>query len=121
MKIVLNLVVAILVLLAASSGVAKIMLMPQEVGFFGEFGFTNPVLIVFGVVQLIGSILLAIPMSRIWGSLLVAVTFLVSAVLLLMGGDSGVAVITLIFVLLLGFVAQQSRSSGSAQSNTLDT
>jgi uncharacterized membrane protein YphA (DoxX/SURF4 family) len=111
MKIFVNLILVILVLLAVSSGITKVLLMPQDVQFFGEFGFTNPALIAFGALQVLGSVLLAIPRSRIWGAALIAVTFLVSAVLLFMGGSLPVAFITMACVVLLGFVAQQSRKS----------
>ncbi|WP_126454745.1 hypothetical protein [Sulfuriflexus mobilis] len=49
MSILLKVNLAILVFLAASSGVTKIMLMPQDVEFFGNYGFTNPILMLFTV------------------------------------------------------------------------
>ena len=48
MKIVLNIILAILVFLALAAGVTKIMLMPQDVEFFGKYGFTNSILIAYG-------------------------------------------------------------------------
>lgn len=65
----LKVILTILVFLAISSGVTKIMLMPQDVEFFGNYGFTNSILIAYGVAQLIGGILLIhsknkIPWSR---------------------------------------------------------
>jgi hypothetical protein len=41
-------ILAILTLLAVSSGITKILLMPQDVNFFGKFGFSDPILIAFG-------------------------------------------------------------------------
>ena len=111
MKVFINLVVVILVFLAISSGVAKVMLMPQDVEFFAEFGFTSTILITFGAFQLLGGVLLAIPKYRIIGSLIVALTFLISAVILVMAGNMVVAIITLICVALLGVVIKQSRST----------
>ena len=47
MKTVVNVLVAILFLLALSSGAAKVILMPQEVEFFGAYGFTPSLLMAF--------------------------------------------------------------------------
>ena len=58
MNIFIKAVLVILVLLAISSGITKIFLMPQDVEFFGKYGFTNPILIVYGAVQIIGGVLL---------------------------------------------------------------
>ena len=120
MKIFYNLVIVILVLLAISSGVTKVLLMPQDVEFFAEFGFTTPILIIFGAFQLLGGVLLVIRRARIIGSVIVALTFLISAVLLIVMGNLIVAVITLFCVALLGLVIQQSLSRGPVRSNAVN-
>jgi len=108
MKIFINVVLAILVFLAVSVGVTKIMLMQQDVEFFGKYGFTNTILITYGVVQLLGGILLAFPKTRIIGAILVAITFLISAIVLVMEDNIPVTIVTLVFVLLSGFIIKQS-------------
>lgn len=101
MKILFNVILAILVFLAVSSGITKIILMPQDVEFFGKYGFTNPILIIYGVIQLLGGILLLLPKTRIMGAVLVSITFLISAVVLAMEGNIPVTIVTLICVALL--------------------
>ena len=108
MKILIRLILAILVFLAISSGITKIMLMEQDVEFFGKYGFTNPILITYGVTQLFGGILLALPKTRIVGALVVAITFLISLVVLVMAGNYPVAVVTLVCVVLLVPVISKS-------------
>ena len=103
---IVNLV--ILVFLAASSGITKILLMPQDVGFFGNYGFSNPILILFGASQLIGGILLIIKKTRFAGAVLVAITFAISAVVLIMAQKIGFTVFTVITLLMLGIVMKQS-------------
>jgi len=49
MEIFYNVILFILVFLAISSGITKIMLMQQDLEFFGNYGFTNPILITYGV------------------------------------------------------------------------
>ena len=56
MKIVSTIIVILLMFLAISSGATKISLMPQEVEVFGKYGFSNPLLILFGATQLIGGV-----------------------------------------------------------------
>jgi hypothetical protein len=90
--------------------------MQQDVEFFGKYGFTNPILIAYGAVQLLGGILLILPKSRIIGAVLVAITFLVSAVVLAMEGNIPVTIVTLICIVLLGFIIKLSLNKAIKQS-----
>ncbi len=87
------------------------MLMPQDVEFFGKYGFSNPLLIAYGAVQLVGGILLIIPETRAFGALVVAITFLISLAVLVMAGNLPVAFITLVCIGLLGYVAREALKS----------
>jgi len=111
MKIAFNIALVILVLLAVSSGVTKIMLMPQDVEFFGAYSFGKPVLIVFGIFQVIGGTSMVVPKLRIYGAIVVAITFIVSLVLLIMAGNYPVAGFTAVAIALLGWVVKSSRST----------
>ena len=108
MKILFYIVLAILILLSVSSGATKIILMQHDVDFFSQYGFTNPLLIGFGVTQLLGALLLVLPKTRIIGTAIIAITFLISAIILFIASNIPMAIVTLIFILLLGFVAKQS-------------
>jgi len=115
MKIFFNVILSILVLLAVSSGITKILLLQQDVDFFGKYGFTNSILIAFGAVQLLGGILLLLPKPRIIGAVFVATTFLVSAVVLVLDDNIPVTIITLICVFLLGVIIKQSINNTAQQ------
>lgn len=106
MQILFYVLLILIVLLAIASGVAKILLMPQEVAFFGELGFNNALLIGFGVVQCIAGILLAITKTRLIGAGLIAITFLVSAIVLFVAGNVPMALLTLVFVAALAWVSR---------------
>ncbi|MGI9234441.1 MAG: DoxX family protein [Woeseiaceae bacterium] len=112
MKIALAILLVILTLLAVFSGITKIALMPQDVEFFGRYGFSNLMLIVFGVAQLIGGVLLPFKRTRFWGAAIVAITFFISLVVLVMDGNTPVSVVTAIATLLLLMVMKLSWRSG---------
>ena len=99
-----KIVLTIMVLLASASGIAKIMLMPQEVAFFGAFGVNNNWLMGFGLLQVMGAVLLLLPKTRTFALVLVGLSFVVSALALLAAGDIVMAVVTLLFVGLLVFL-----------------
>jgi len=82
--------------------------MPQDVEFFGKYGFTNAILITYGAIQLIGGIMMIIRKTRFIGAVIVAITFLISAVVLFMEENIPVTIITFIAVALLGLVMKQS-------------
>jgi len=86
--------------------------MPQDVEFFGHYGFSNPILIVHGGFQLIGGTMLIFPKTRFLGSAIVAVTFLISAVVLIMTGNTLFTTITFVAMPMLGLVMKQSLSTG---------
>jgi len=114
MKIASTIVLVILILLATSSGVTKVMLMEQEVNFFGQYGFSNWMLIVFGLTQVAGGMLMILRKTRFIGAAIVAVTFLVSLVVLIMDGNVPVSIVTAVATLLLGVIMQQSRNAVSS-------
>lgn len=111
MKIVFYAAIGILVFLALSSGVPKILLMKQEVDFFGQYGFTDPILVAFGLAQVISGALLIVPKTRTFGAVLFAITLLISASILALAGSLALCAITLIFVFLSGFVVKFSYGS----------
>jgi len=113
MKIAIGVLLAILTFLAVSSGLTKIILMQQEVDFFGRYGFSNPLLIAFGAVQLIGGILLPFRKTRFTGAAIVASTFLVSLAILLMDGNLPMSIVTAVVTLLLLIVMKLSWPSKS--------
>lgn len=108
MKVAFTAVLILLVFLSISSGITKISLMQQDVEFFGKYGFSNPILIAFGATQLIGGLLLPFRKTRFAGAAVVAITFLVSLVLLLLDGNIPVSLVTLLMTILLGVVMKQS-------------
>lgn len=109
MKLFSKIVLVVLIVLAISSGITKILLMQQEVEFFGKYGFSDPILIAYGATQLIGGVLLSFKKSRFIGAVVVAVTFLISLVVLLMEGNISVSLATVVVTLLLGMVMKQNR------------
>lgn len=108
MKIAFTILLVILTALAIASGATKIALMQQEVEFFGRHGFSNPMILALGVAQVIGGIAMAFAKTRFYGAAIVAVTFLISLVALLMDGNVSVSIVTFVAMLLLGVVMRQS-------------
>ena len=108
MTLAWKILVALLTLLAVLSGITKVSLMPQEVEFFGKYGFSNAGLVAYGALQVIGGALIPFAKTRAVGATVVAVTFLVSLVVLLMDGNVPVGIVTAIATLLLGVVAVRS-------------
>ena len=116
MKIVSATILVILVLLAVSSGITKVALMQQDVDFFGKYGFSNPILIAYGLVQLIGGVLMVFKRSRFLGAAIVAITFLISLAVLLMEGNLPVSIATIVATVLLGVTMKQSWKSAASES-----
>ena len=108
MKSVFTAILVILVLLALSSGITKLLLMEQDVNFFVRHGFTRSMLMTFGFVQVLRSLLMVFAKTRFVGAAVIGVTFLVSLVLLIVDGNLPIGILTVIAILLLGVVMKQS-------------
>jgi len=104
----MNIVLVSVLLLAFASAIVKIMLVPLEVEFYSAHGFTNSGLIVFGAIQLVGGLLAIAPKIRWLGSLILAISFLVSAVLILKSGNIPFGLVALVFVAFACLITKQS-------------
>lgn len=111
MNILAKLNLAVLIFLAISSGIAKIMLLPEEVKFFGHYGFTNPLLIIYGAISLIGGLMLIPEKTRFYAAIIVSIVFFISAVVLILDKNITFSIITFIALIMLGFVMKQSRKN----------
>jgi len=117
MKIAMKVILGILVFLAISSGITKIMLMPQETEFFSKYGFNNIMLIMFGVVQVVGGVLMVIPKTLVYGASAVIVTFVISLILLILEGNYPVSAVTLIAMALLIVVIRLKHITNRSKMN----
>lgn len=114
MKIVVTIVSVLIGLLSIAAGGAKIALIPEEVEFLNQFGFTPVLTVVFGIAQVLGGLLLLIPKTRFYGALIAAVAFACSAALLLVAGNLVFAAVSLVPVIFAGLIAYQNFSSRQA-------
>lgn len=111
MKIAVTVVAVLIGLLSLAAGGAKIALVPKEVVFLSQFGFVKGHTVSYGVVQVVGGLLMLIPMTRLFGVLIAAAGFALSVALLLVAGNTAFAGVSLVPVLLAGFVAYQDMSA----------
>ena len=109
MKLIWTITLVLLTFLALSSGIAKMLLLQQEVDVFANYGFSNPLLIAFGALQFAGGVFLVFGRTRFIGAALVAATFLVSLIVLFMEGNVVMSVITMLVTAALAVVMLRSR------------
>ncbi|MEP3653884.1 MAG: hypothetical protein ABJO36_03220 [Litorimonas sp.] len=95
----------LLVLMSLAAGFAKVMQMPQEVAFFESAGLSLGPLIPFGIIQLIGAGLGLIPKTRKLGLASMAVSFLASALMIFVSGNTVFGMVSLIPAVLAGVLA----------------
>ncbi len=108
MKLAIKVLAFLIALLGIAAGSAKITLVPEEVTFLNQFGLSNTMIISFGVLQVLGGILLLMPKTRLYGAIISAIGFAVSVILLFGAGKTIMALISLIPFSLTGFIAYQS-------------
>lgn len=117
MKIAITIVAVLIGLLSIAAGGAKVALVPEEVEFLGQFGLTNALIVVFGAIQVLAGLLIVIPKTRVVGSIIAALGFAVSAVLLVMAGNTafaGVSLVPVVLALVVAFKARPDKVDGEA-------
>ena len=112
MKIAITIIAVLIGLLSIAAGGAKVALVPEEVEFLGQFGLTNALIVVFGTVQVLAGLLMVMPKTRVVGSIIAALGFAASAVLLVMAGNAafaGVSLLPVVLALLVAFKGFERR------------
>ena len=87
MNIISYLVITIVALLSIAAGLAKVLQTPQEMEFLQGAGLSTGLIIVFGIVQILGGLLLAPGKTRMVGAVIAAAAFAVSAALIFVSGN----------------------------------
>lgn len=116
MAAVAKLILAVILgLLSIAAGAAKVTLVPEEAVFLQQFGFTDALIIAFGLIQVLGGVLIVVPRTRAYGASICFVGFAVSAVLLLIAGNLAFGGASLLPVALSAFIAYQSHTGRQSE------
>ncbi len=102
-KIILALTI-IIALLSLAAGTAKIMQTPQEVEFLTGQGLSLNLIMAFGIIQILGGILLLVPKTKLIGAVISLIAFTASAILVFSSGNINFGVISMIPVAILIFM-----------------
>jgi len=108
MKIVNILIIAIIALLSIAAGLAKLMQAPAEMEFLQGLGLSSGLIMAFGLVQVVGGVLLAIKKTRMPGAILVTLAFAVSTILIFIGGNTVFGLFSILPVALAGLIIYQA-------------
>lgn len=108
MKIVNILIIAIIALLSIAAGLAKVMQAPQEMEFLQGLGLSTALILAFGLVQIVGGVLLATKKTRMPGAILVTSAFVVSTVLIFIGGNFTFGLFSILPAALAGLIVYKA-------------
>ena len=108
MKIVNILIIAIIVILSIAAGLAKVMQTQQEMEFLQGVGLSTALIVAFGLIQILGGVLLIPRKTRLAGAVLVTSAFVVSTVLILIGGNLAFGLVSIIPIALASVIIYQS-------------
>jgi len=107
MKIVKFLIIVVVALLSIAAGAAKVMQTPQEMEFLQGVGLSETLIMVFGLVQIAGGVLLVPQKTRLSGAVLAAMAFVVSTVLIFIGGNLAFGLFSILPIVLAGVLIYQ--------------
>ena len=89
------LVLGLLILLCLSSGVAKLMLIPNELAYFTGIGLSVDQLKILGRAHFVSGLMLLIPKIRKAGAILASFAFAVSVIVIYINGQTSFAIFSL--------------------------
>jgi len=96
MRNALRVNLGLLLLLGFASGASKIARLPFEVAIFGAVGFSDKAIVIFGMTQIMGAIMLLVPSVRAHGGALMAATFAFSAFVIFSAGEYVIALLAIL-------------------------
>lgn len=108
MKIVNIIIIAVVALLSIAAGLAKVMQSPQEMEFLQGLGLSSVLIVIFGLVQIVGGVLLAPKKTRMVGAVMVTLGFVVSTVLIFIAGNVAFGLFSLIPAALAGMIVYRN-------------
>jgi len=106
MKWVKIIALVLIALMSGAAGLAKVMKTPQEVAFFEAAGMSLSFLIPLGIAQILGALLAVNSKTRRAGLGLVALCFLISAIMIFLSGNIGFGVGSLIPVIIAAVLSR---------------
>ena len=98
MKIVTILLVTLIAFLSIAAGAAKVMQSTQEMEFLQGLGLNTSIIVVFGLIQITGGILLVPPKTRMPGAVLATAALIVSTVLIFIGGNLAFGLFSILII-----------------------
>ncbi len=114
MKYLFFTVMIMLVILSLAAGGAKVSSMPQEIQLFQDSGIHPTWLLPLGSLQIIGGLLAIYHRTRRVGSVVIALGFLLSTIVIFMTGNCAFGVFSLLPVLLCAFIFWRSKRSSQS-------
>ena len=111
MKTINILIVAVIALVSIAAGVAKVMQVPAEMEFLQGLGLTLPLIMAFGVGQVIAGALLVWPKTRVPGCVVAIIGFSLSTALIFISGDTKFGVISILPIILAAVILLPVRNS----------
>lgn len=108
MKVLNIILIALLVLFSIGAGLAKFFQVPQEIDLLQSAGLALIPIMALGILQVVGAVLVLIPRTRIVGCVLIAIALIIPAVLLFIGGNIKLGVLSLLSLILVAAVAYPS-------------
>ena len=115
MRILKIILLAIVVLLGLGSGIAKVMLLADDLHFFGKIGLSEVGIQIFGTLQMIGALMLPFQKWRFLGSLILIITFLSSTSLLLISGNISFGIFSILPIALIVILLKLKNKSNGLQ------
>lgn len=107
----MRILLCLVALLAIAAGAAKVLMVPQEVEFLQGFGFSLELIVAFGIVQIIGALLLAIPKTTSLGLLISVIGYGVSSALIFVEGDYEFALMSILPIVVIVSIYLYTRNA----------
>ncbi|KAA3645501.1 MAG: hypothetical protein DWQ07_13620 [Chloroflexi bacterium] len=115
MKIVRTVLLVLLILLSIATGMVKVFGFEEDVEIFANMGFSFTATVIFGIIQVIGGILLIFPQTRKYGAWVMIVTFIIATAGLFISGITAFGVVSILFIVLAALpLLPDNRAAASA-------
>lgn len=98
----------LLLILGLATGLVKVFGLEADVEIFANLGFSYMATVIFGVVQVVGALMLLSGQTIRWGTIVLAISFVIATLGLFVSGMIPFGIFSFLFIAMAAFAYRQN-------------
>jgi hypothetical protein len=115
MKIFQIILLILIALMSITAGAAKALLVPEELAFLEGVGIPQTMIVIYGVLQILGGVVMLVPRTKQVGLIIAIIAFAISTVLIFISGRWSFGLVSLLPILISSWLLFSARQQSQTR------